>query len=140
MTDCKLWTAYTDKDGYGKRSHRGRTTFVHRLAYVEAKGIELDDIKGLCICHHCDTPACYNPDHLFLGTNKDNVNDRQSKGRGNAPKGEQHRLSKLTRIQISEIRDRYVPGVITQRQLANEYGVDPSTISLIITNKRWRQR
>lgn len=72
---CWLATTWWDEDGYGRTTG---CTFLHRLSYEIHKG-EIPD--GMSVCHKCDTPACCNPDHLFIGTNKDNMADSVRKGR-----------------------------------------------------------
>lgn len=137
MSECKLWTGANNK-GYGVRKHNKRTVLVHRLAYCEANGLELEHVKGLLVCHTCDTPACYNPDHLFLGTHKDNVDDMMAKGRDSAPKGEDHTQAKLTRQDVGEIRALYASTNLKQRHLAKMYGVAISQISRVVNKKTWK--
>lgn len=75
---CWPWTGYRDKDGYGKFTYRKYSRPAHRIAY----GISREDIPaGFFCCHSCDNPPCCNPDHLWIGTPKDNVDDRHRKGR-----------------------------------------------------------
>lgn len=76
---CWLWTAYSDPNGYGKVSHGGvQAQFAHRASYVTFNGPIPD---GMSVCHKCDTPACVNPQHLFLGTQSDNAHDMVRKMR-----------------------------------------------------------
>lgn len=76
---CWLWTASTNHWGYGQLSCPGRSYLrAHRLSYEMHVGPIPD---GLFVCHRCDVPACVRPDHLFLGTPKDNVDDMVAKGR-----------------------------------------------------------
>lgn len=79
---CWLWTAGKDSRGYGTfrvKSLPHPKKAAHRIAYSLVRG-EIG--SGLCVLHKCDNPACVNPDHLWLGTQKDNAIDRESKGRG----------------------------------------------------------
>jgi len=95
--------------------------------------------EGLFTCHHCDNPPCVNPDHLFLGTQLDNMRDSSRKGRSAKS------AAKLTPEQVAEIRRIYIPnphrqrGRITQTELANRYGVLIGTIQAITSSKTWRE-
>jgi hypothetical protein len=77
-TGCWLWLRSRDKDGYGSLRADGRTRRAHREAYMAYMGPIPD---GAHVLHKCDTPACVNPDHLFLGTQRDNLRDCVVKGR-----------------------------------------------------------
>lgn len=80
---CWVFTGYQTKKGYGK-IHRGpgsrELVRVHRAAWEVTYG---PIPEGLFVLHHCDNPPCCNPEHLFLGTNSDNMRDMVAKGRGN---------------------------------------------------------
>lgn len=126
---CWLWTGAVSKAGYGNFDANIR---AHRFSWQ----LHFGPIpEGLCVLHKCDVPGCVRPDHLFLGTNKDNSQDAVRKGR--LPKGEQHPQAKLTSEQVSEIRLRCRQGE-KMRFLATVYGVCFSQISRIIRCKSWR--
>lgn len=75
---CWLWTASTSRHGYGNYQLDGRPIRAHRLSYYLGKG---PIASNLSVCHHCDTPACVNPAHLFLGSHTENMRDCIAKGR-----------------------------------------------------------
>jgi hypothetical protein len=87
--DCWLWQGSHNGNGYGELSqyalnHTIKPMRAHRLSWEIHNG---DIPDGMCVCHHCDTPRCVNPNHLFLGTHKDNMHDASVKGRA----GRKHR-------------------------------------------------
>ena len=83
---CWLWQASTNLKGYGYIRVAGKTKLVHRVYWSINNG----PIPGkMCICHHCDVPACVNLDHLFIGTNADNMRDKTKKGRHHCNKKQQ---------------------------------------------------
>lgn len=131
---CWEWQGYIDKHGYGKTSVNGYPVLAHRASWQSYFG-DIND--GLLVCHKCDNRKCVNPNHLFLGTPKDNFLDMFVKGRGQAVVGEKHGSAKLTENQVLDIRRRYKAGAV-QRSLAKEYGVDPMAINKIVHNKSWR--
>ena len=75
---CWLWQALKNKTGYGVVNYNYKTQLAHRVAWTLTHG---DIPAGLYVCHKCDTPGCINPDHLFLGTQLENMRDMASKGR-----------------------------------------------------------
>lgn len=128
---CWIWEASKTWDGYGRFYFNHRQHLAHRVAYEIYKG-KIPD--GLIICHKCDTPSCVNPDHLFLGTHKDNAQDMISKGRKFITEGETHPMHKLTWDKVKEIRQ----DTRTQKEIALTYGVSRSMIGMIKQNKFWR--
>lgn len=75
---CWLWTSAVNRKGYGKFSVNKKQWSAHRLAFFLSTG---SLPKELMVLHRCDVPACVNPEHLWLGTNQDNVDDKMRKGR-----------------------------------------------------------
>ena len=138
--DCWEWTAYKNDRGYGvmdfgsRRLGLRRTYKAHRVSYFIHNG---DFDENLNVCHHCDNPGCVNPNHLFLGTQKDNVRDMLSKNRQNPIKGSKNVWAKLTEADAIEARQLYEKGNYSQRQLACKYGVSHKTIWLLIHRKKW---
>jgi hypothetical protein len=129
---CWIWTARKTKKGYGHfRVNNTKRMFAHRLAYTLTHG---EVSENLQVCHHCDNPPCCNPDHLFLGTNADNVADRERKGRSARTGAIQYRL---TADQVADIRARHQQGVM-QSTLADEYGVCRAAIGKIVRGETWK--
>jgi len=104
---------------------------AHRISYQLNIGPIPDD---LCVCHRCDNPACINPDHLFLGTKKDNSQDCIDKGRWPDRKGSVNGRAKLTEAQIEEVRN--ASG--SQSAIAARFGVNQQVVSRIKLKQAWR--
>ena len=133
---CWLWTGTKTKSGYGVLAHRRVAYYAHRLAWERRYG----PIKNfLHVLHRCDAPNCVNPEHLFLGTQRDNNDDKIRKGRarGGSMPGEIHPMAKLTEEQVLEIRGLYKGGYVTQIELGAMYGVSQPAISAIIVGRAW---
>lgn len=130
---CWNWMEYKNHKGYGQFRLDGRMQGSHRVAFQ----IYLGEIpKGMCVCHQCDNPSCVNPDHLFLGTNADNVRDCVNKGRQVDPSGEKNGRSKLKEEDTRIIRMMCAKGV-HQADIAKEFGVSQPTISAIVCGRTW---
>lgn len=129
---CWLWLGYIDKDGYGQLSVNDRSQRAHRMSWEAHVGPIPTDMQVL---HTCDVRACINPNHLFLGTNVDNMIDRNSKGRAAA--GERHGQRVLTESDVRTIRRRFRHGE-TQTAIAKAYGVDQTTVSRVVLGRTWR--
>jgi len=89
------------------------------------------------VCHKCDNPPCCNPDHLFLGTARDNFRDCLSKGRY-SPKGSGNAAAKLNEQDARDIRANWALCRVSQRELAERFSVSQQTISLIVRGAKWK--
>ena len=135
--ECWIYTGATVR-GYVQLRTTGtppRMVRVHRISYTLYVG---PIPEGVQVLHDCDVRNCVNPRHLFLGSHTDNMKDMVSKGRQNH--GETHGRAKLTTKQVLAIRKRYKPGHPKngKRALSIEFGVTPTHLRSIITNKYWR--
>ncbi len=138
--ECWGWSGSASTAGYGKlscgRKNEGEI-HIHRFSWI----IHFGDIPdGLFVLHKCDNPICSNPDHLFLGTAKDNSDDMSSKQRNVT--GEDHHNAKLTDDDVRMIRKLYIPKVRGTRRgmrsLAKMFKVDKDTIRAIIAGETWK--
>ena len=82
-SDCHWFTGFKDSSGYGQIRGPGKLLKAHRVAYELYVGSipNGDGYHGMCVLHKCDNPSCINPDHLFLGTHQDNMDDKVNKNR-----------------------------------------------------------
>ena len=132
--DCWEWQGAYFVDGYGQFYLTSSVKIrSNRMAWTLANGLIP---KGLCVLHLCNNRKCVNPKHLYVGTRTDNAHDRLISG--NAPKGEDHKLSKLTEQDVIEIREKYIPRKYSQYKLAQEYGVTRTAIEQITTGRNWK--
>lgn len=140
---CWLWTGPLGGGGYGAfgaarsscRSYREiGEVYVHRISWVAHFG---PIPEGLWVLHKCDTPLCINPDHLFLGTNKDNSSDRKQKGRNPNRRGEANPACELGEATIRELRALWNTGEWSQRRLAARFNTEQSHVSRIVRGLSW---
>ena len=130
VTGCIIWLGYVGHSGYGKFFFNGKLERAHRVAWIKAYGVIPD---GMSVLHRCDIPSCVNPNHLFLGTQKDNMRDMCKKNRGLT--GEDAPQAKLSNNDVIKIIKDH-RGVTF---VARDYGVAPSTISSIRSGKSWKK-
>jgi hypothetical protein len=125
---CWLWIGCKNKQGYG-RFWLGRNEGAHRASWLLFVG---RIPKNMQVLHRCDNPGCVNPEHLFLGTQKDNVQDMIKKRRGSI--GEKHSRAKLSVADVLCIRKCGA----SPKYLAGLFGVDAATIHNILARRIWR--
>jgi HNH endonuclease len=127
---CILWERATNKAGYGICG-RG---LAHRAAFETAFG---PIPAGMCVLHRCDVRSCVNPEHLFLGTQADNVKDMDAKGRRVSMVGSKHALAKFAEADVAIIKWCLDAGVRGSK-LARLYEVSDQVISFIKTGLTWK--
>lgn len=133
-TGCWLWIGSIAGKGYGAFWNGKYEVKAHRFSYELYVGPipKGSGHHGTCVLHRCDVRCCVNPDHLFLGSNQDNAEDRDKKGRNT--KGETHPMSKLTEEQVLEIR----ADGRTHEAIGADYGISDKTVSSIKRRTRWK--
>lgn len=137
---CWEWQG-SKRNGYGRtivgsrKDGTRKSVAAHRIAYEVWKG---EIPEGYEVCHKCDNPSCINPDHLFVGTRQDNIDDRERKGRNVVKIGEEQARSKLTKKAVKDARwERAYAGTPFQ-QLADRYGVSKKTMQNAIKGVTWK--
>jgi len=134
ITDCWIWKgSIANCKRYGSVGIGGKSYLAHRASFWLFNNINPGE---KCVCHKCDNGFCVNPQHLFLGSQKDNVLDMESKKRSVHPKCESHGRAKLNKEQVLDIRNKHKLGK-SIRCLAKEYSMSRPTISRIVNNKGW---
>ena len=134
---CWEWVGGKNDKGYGRFTIPGRKlVYTHRLMYH----IFIDDIpKGLQVLHSCDNPKCCNPDHLWAGTQKDNIRDAVKKGRmkTGGHYGVSHSNAKLDETKVRKLR-KYKEQKKKIAPLAREYGVSIQAAINAANGKTWK--
>ena len=131
---CWNWIGATTK-GYGHLGINGKFYLAHRLMWEQVNG---KIPEGLWVLHKCDNRKCINPDHLFLGTNQDNVDDRENKKRGNhIARGEKNGRAKLKDKDVGAIRKLSKMNMPT-KMIAAFYEISQRQVQYIVAKKSWR--
>lgn len=135
---CIIWVGARGKQGYGNFVMclpSGKKYFrAHRFAYIAFRG-PIEENKN--VCHTCNNPSCVNPDHLYIGSQRDNL--RQMDEQGRRVKRDYGRNAIVTEEQVLEIRQRCADGKQNLTALAREYGyASPNRIREIVQRKRWK--
>lgn len=132
QSGCWLWQGCYVGRGYGGIWYDNQTLRVHRVSWIHHKG---SIPQGICVLHKCDVRNCVNPNHLFLGTKADNIKDMCSKNRNAHLDGERNGSTHLTEAQVLAI---YFDNRL-QREIAKDYDITRSAISLIKLGKTWKK-
>ncbi|PQA71673.1 HNH endonuclease [Brucella oryzae] len=132
---CMIWLGAVNKDGYPSVGINSKTLLATRLVLSQKLGRPL--MKSECACHKCDVPSCINPDHLWAGTHRENIDDRTRKSRapGNSMPGSQNPSAILSEDNVLEIAS--LTGTMMQREIAEIFGVSRATISDIQCGRKW---
>lgn len=130
---CWDWKGIIEHTGYAKLGIRPPIK-AHRASWLIHKG---EIPKGLIVCHTCDNRKCTNPDHLWIGNHKENIQDKIKKGRANTPKGMQLKVSKLNDEQVKEVKIHLKNG-LTCSEIGRKYGFSRKIISRIKNGETWK--
>lgn len=130
--ECWIWKGAHDAAGYGDMGRDGR---AHRVSYALAFG---PIPPGMWVLHRCDNPPCVRPEHLFLGTHQDNMDDMNTKGRNAQPRGEAHSAAKLSDLVVREMRQARARGE-GLRAIARRIGISHQAAGAAIHGKTWRR-
>lgn len=132
--ECWLWTGAIETGDYGCFLVNGTAQRAHRVAWELAYG---EIPTGLHVCHRCDVRLCVNPWHMFLGTNAENMADRNRKGRQAHSRGELSGNAKLTTEDVLQIRKLHRAGGLTLKEIAEPLGICASHVLRIAKGKSW---
>lgn len=128
---CWIWKGSLTNKGYGKTSN---SKLVHRLSYE----IFREEIpKGMFVCHACDVPNCFNPNHLFIASHKENMQDCTRKGRRCGFKGSKNPMSILSEYDVMNIKDLFKFN-FSFSCISNIYKISIAQISNIKNEKQWK--
>jgi len=130
---CWDWKGIIEHTGYAVLAVRPPIK-AQRASWIIHKG---EIPKGLLVCHACDNPKCTNPDHLWLGTHKENIQDRVKKGRSNTQKGSRLKVSKIDEIQALEIKKLLITGM-SCAEIGRKYSLSIKIISRIKNVETWK--
>jgi hypothetical protein len=137
-TGCWNWRAGVNNSGYGMMAPTEWGTLAHRISY----GLHVGPIPkgkgphGTCVCHRCDNRLCVNPEHLFLGSNADNIADRDKKGRQVTLRGAKNVNAKLTDADVIEIRAMFESGAML-REVSERFSISKANASDIKRGRIW---
>ena len=128
IDECWIWIGYKDKKGYGQVGFNNKVYLCHRISYFLFYNV---DPKDLMVCHSCDNPSCCNPNHFFLGSALDNVNDAIIKNR------RYNKGFKLNAVDVVQIKTLIEQG-LSRRKIAKIFNVQHPAIDNIANGKSWK--
>lgn len=121
---CWLWEGAVSSQGYGRMTFNGKNRNAHRVLWIVTHGEPPD---GQLVCHKCDVRVCVNPDHLFLGTNQDNMIDMVRKGRAPAA------------YPVEVVRSvRQLRGTATHAEIGRRFGLTKTAVKSLLKGTSWR--
>lgn len=131
---CWEWSKAREVSGYGVQQFDGRKQGAHRVSYQ----LFIGAIPfGMSVLHRCDNRCCVNPDHLFIGTQAENMADMVRKGRSAKQKGEAHPGAKIDEKTALHIFEQAKKGQLSQRKIAAMFCISQANVSSILNRKRW---
>ena len=134
---CWIWLRTFGRDGYGRMGIKGKMRLAHRVSYETFVGPIPD---GMYVCHRCDDHGCVRPEHLFLGTQADNIRDMWRKGRARVPTTQSGSANYNARLDPSvgkTIRHLYFAERRSQQEIGDFYGINQAYVSRIVRKLAW---
>lgn len=133
-TGCWIWIGAVTAKGYGFFNKNKKRIKAHRHSF---ELFHQKEIGSMCVLHKCDVPSCVNPEHLFLGTQKDNMLDKKLKGRAHRPFGESNPSTKLTQEIVDQLRN--LAKTLSMKELSMKYPDIPySTMYAVVKDISWK--
>jgi predicted XRE-type DNA-binding protein len=131
---CWLWAGGVSPQGYGRLHWRGQERAAHRVSWSLHTGRPIP--RGNLVCHHCDTPLCVRPDHLYLGTAKTNAQDRDTRKRRDVRPGERHHNARLTAGDVVTIRN--LAQTLTHKAIGEQFDISRQHVGDILRGECWQ--
>jgi len=131
--ECWEWQYHRNEDGYGQFGYDGRVELAHSVVLM----LHGETLGEEYVLHHCDNPACVNPEHLYVGDQEDNMQDREERSGYEHPLGEEHPRSSLSDDDVAVIKWKLENTDMIQKEIANEYGVSREAIGEISRGATW---
>lgn len=133
-TECHEWTGSLNRTGYGQFKLNNKVHRAHRVAFY----LKNNKWPSKHLCHDCDNPACIRLDHMFEGSNKDNMVDKEKKGRGNHPNGQDTSFALFTDEEIILLRELYEVG-FSGKRIARVLGIHAPPLYAILNGRTYKE-